>query len=166
MPRDTSPRVSARFRVFCNFPVHRHDKVHRPSSVMPAEDCTDNFSITDCHHARGRISSDKTLHTLFRIIDAADTEAVDLHPKAVYCSKSSIVMGRIVKFVSFMLFFIFLAVCLSGAVFYKTASHAVHLGRMAAPQPLMGTSEQDLILPPHRSQIRGSYSALPGRLHL
>ena len=75
-------------------------------------------------------------------------------------------MGRIVKFVSFMLFFIFLAVCLSGAVFYKSASHAVHLGRMAAPRSLTGTSEQDLIPPPHRSQIRGSYSALPDRLHL
>ena len=54
---------------------------------MPAEDRADDFSITHCHHARSRISSDKTLHTLFRIIDAADTEAVDLHPEAVYLLK-------------------------------------------------------------------------------
>ena len=156
MPRDTSPRVSARFRVFCNFPVHRHDKV-----------------LPFFRHARRGLHR-QFFHHRLPPCSWSDFESSMLRiPKPwisiqrlCTCSKSSIVMGRIVKFVSFMLFFIFLAVCLSGAVFYKTASHAVHLGRMAAPQPLMGTSEQDLILPPHRSQIRGSYSALPGRLHL
>lgn len=136
------------------------------SAVMPAEDRADDFpSHTATMLVVGFLRIKRSTPSFESSMLRIPKPWISIQ-RLCTCSKSSIVMGRIVKFVSFMLFFIFLAVCLSGAVFYKSASHAVHLGRMAAPWSLTGTLGQDLIPPPHRNRIRGSCSALPDPLHL